>query len=109
MRVLSSYAKHLTITRRADGRMSSSVASRLMKQVDDILDLSVLQSHYVKNFLTGNDDIRIVEEHLTPAEWRGIYELFLWFSDINPNLTRAFVLSNLNTGKTLVIVDFTNR
>jgi hypothetical protein len=106
MRVFSTFSATIKVIRKSGFYPSSRTASYLATQLSAVLELSPAQRHAVEVMLTkGVSAERLESARLTPAEGRSLRNFLEWYSldTMDAFKQRAFVVSNLNTGLTLVI------
>lgn len=111
MRYYSTYCAAMSVVRKEDYYMSVQTARRIVKKLAFVLELTPIQSERVVVQLTRGQDLEFYAsiddrcEGFTPAELSIVRNLLCWYSfeytgsGENP----AFVVCNLNEGRSLVI------
>ena len=111
MRYYSTYCAAMSVVRKEDYYMSTQTARRIVKKLAYVLELTPILSERVVVQLTRGQDCEFSApidsrcEGFTPAQLEVVRNLSCWFSyeytgsGENP----AFVVCNLNEGRSLVI------
>ena len=106
MRVFSTFAATTRVIRKSGYYPTRRTSARLATQLAAVLELSELQRNVAERMLHSGVSEELVDySRMTPAEVGSIRTFLEWYSmdTLGAFGQRAYVLSNLNTGATLVI------
>lgn len=106
MRVFSTFSATIKVIRKSGFYPSSRTASHVATQLSAVLELNPTQRNVVEDVLRhGVSAKRFENARMSPAEERSIKNFLEWYTleTMDAFKQRAFVVSNLNTGLTLVI------